>query len=31
MKSGEIYVDRRPGHSREVIHAEPDTWRKIDA
>jgi imidazolonepropionase-like amidohydrolase len=30
MKSGEIYVDRRPGHSREVIHAEPDTWRKID-
>jgi len=31
LKEGKIYVDRRPGHSREVIHAEPDSWRKIDA
>jgi len=32
MKEGEVFVDRRPGHGgREVIHAEPDTWRKIDA
>ena len=31
LKEGRIYVDRRPGHSREVIHAEPDSWRKIDA
>jgi imidazolonepropionase-like amidohydrolase len=31
MKEGEIYVDRRPGHSREIIHSEPDTWRKIDS
>jgi len=31
MKEGEVYIDRRPGHSREIIHAEPDTWRKADA
>ncbi len=31
MKEGEIYVDRRPGHSKEIIHAEPDNWRKYDA
>jgi imidazolonepropionase-like amidohydrolase len=31
MKEGKIYIDRRPGHSHEVIHADPDTWRKIDA
>ncbi len=31
MKEGEIFVDRRPGHSREVVHAEPDDWAKIDA
>ena len=31
LKEGKIYIDRRPGHSREVIHADPDSWRKIDA
>jgi hypothetical protein len=31
MKEGDIYVDRRPGHSKEIIHAEPDSWRKIDS
>ena len=31
MKEGEVYVDRRPGHSKEIVHAEPDSWRKIDA
>ena len=31
MKEGEVYIDRRPGFSREIIHSEPDSWRKIDA
>ncbi len=31
MKEGDIYVDRRPGHSKEIVHAEPDSWRKVDA
>ena len=31
MKEGKIYVDRRPGQSIEVVQAEPDSWRKIDA
>ncbi|MDH3230151.1 MAG: amidohydrolase family protein [Alphaproteobacteria bacterium] len=32
MKEGEVFVDRRPGQGgREVIHAEPDDWKKIDA
>jgi imidazolonepropionase-like amidohydrolase len=31
MKEGDIFVDRRPGKSREVVHAEPDSWRIIDA
>ncbi|HSQ05517.1 MAG TPA: amidohydrolase family protein [Burkholderiales bacterium] len=31
MKEGDIYVDRRPVHAKEIVHAEPDTWRKIDA
>jgi imidazolonepropionase-like amidohydrolase len=31
MKEGEVYIDRRPGFSREVVHAEPDRWSKIDA
>lgn len=31
MKEGEIFIDRRPGHSKEIVHAEPDSWRKIDA
>lgn len=31
MKDGEVYVDRRRGHPRkEVIHAAPDSWKKID-
>jgi imidazolonepropionase-like amidohydrolase len=31
MKEGEVYIDRRPGFSREIVHSEPDSWRKIDA
>ena len=32
MKEGKVYIDRRPGHARvEVVPAEPDSWRKIDA
>ncbi len=32
MKEGEVFVDRRPGAAgKEVIHAEPDDWKKIDA
>jgi imidazolonepropionase-like amidohydrolase len=31
MKEGDIFVDRRPGKSREVVHAEPDTWKIVDA
>lgn len=32
MKEGDVYIDRRPGHPRkEIVHAAPDSWRKIDA
>ncbi len=32
MKEGDVYIDRRPGEARkEVVHSEPDSWRKIDA
>ncbi len=31
MKEGDVYIDRRPGQSKEIIHAEPDNWRKVDA
>jgi imidazolonepropionase-like amidohydrolase len=31
MKEGHVFVDRRPGHSKEIIPAEPDTWSIIDA
>ena len=31
IKEGEVYIDRRPGFSREIVHSEPDRWRKIDA
>lgn len=32
MKEGDVYVDRRKGEPRkEIIHGEPDSWRKIDA
>lgn len=32
MKEGDVYIDRRPGEPRkEIVHAEPDSWRKIDA
>lgn len=30
MKDGIVYVDRRPGHGREVISCEPDSWKIID-
>lgn len=32
MKEGDVYIDRRPGEARkEIVHAQPDSWRKIDA
>ncbi len=32
MKEGDVYVDRRKGHPRkEIVHARPDSWKKIDA
>lgn len=31
MKEGEIFVDRRPGQSKEVVHSKPDAWKIIDA
>ena len=31
MKEGDIFVDRRPGKSKEVVHGEPDSWKIIDA
>ena len=30
MKEGEVYVDRRPGHSKEIVQVEPDSWKIID-
>ena len=30
LKEGDIFVDRRPGHSKEIVHARPDTWKIID-
>jgi imidazolonepropionase-like amidohydrolase len=31
MKDGTIFVDRRPGKSKEVIDVEPDSWKFIDS
>ena len=30
MRDGDVYIDRRPGHRKEILHAEPDTWKIID-
>jgi imidazolonepropionase-like amidohydrolase len=30
LKEGDVYVDRRPGHRKEVLHAEPASWKIID-
>ena len=30
MKEGTVYVDRRPGKSKEVLDVEPDSWKFID-
>ena len=30
MKEGDIYVDRRPGQNKEILRAEPDSWKIID-
>lgn len=30
LKEGDVYVDRRPGHRKEVLHAEPESWKIID-
>ena len=30
MKEGRVYADRRPGHTRNVVNAEPGTWKIMD-
>jgi imidazolonepropionase-like amidohydrolase len=30
MKEGHVYADRRPGHSKSVVNAEPGSWKIID-
>lgn len=30
MKEGKVYADRRPGHSKSVVNAEPGSWKIID-
>ncbi|MGA8033930.1 MAG: amidohydrolase family protein, partial [Casimicrobiaceae bacterium] len=30
MKEGRIHADRRPGHSKNVVSAEPGSWKIID-
>jgi imidazolonepropionase-like amidohydrolase len=30
MKEGRIYADRRPGHSKSVVNAEPGSWKIVD-
>jgi imidazolonepropionase-like amidohydrolase len=30
MKGGRVYADRRPGHSKNVVSAEPGSWKIID-
>ena len=30
MKEGKVYADRRPGHSKNVVSAEPGSWKIID-
>jgi imidazolonepropionase-like amidohydrolase len=30
MKEGNVYADRRPGHSKSVVNAEPGGWKIVD-
>ncbi|MDE2360582.1 MAG: amidohydrolase family protein, partial [Betaproteobacteria bacterium] len=30
MKEGRIHADRRPGRSKNVVSAEPGSWKIID-
>ena len=30
MKEGKVFADRRPGHSKSVVAAEPGSWKIID-
>jgi len=30
MKEGKVYADRRPGHSKSVVNAEPGSWKIVD-
>ena len=30
MKEGKVYADRRPGHSKSVVDAEPGSWKIVD-
>jgi imidazolonepropionase-like amidohydrolase len=31
MKEGNVFVDRRPNHSKEIINVEDKSWKIIDA
>ena len=30
MKEGKVYADRRPGHAKSVVNAEPGSWKIAD-
>jgi imidazolonepropionase-like amidohydrolase len=30
MKEGKVYADRRPGHSKSVVNAQPGSWKIVD-
>ncbi|MBC7779756.1 MAG: amidohydrolase family protein [Proteobacteria bacterium] len=30
MKEGKVYADRRPGNSKNVVQAEPGSWKIVD-
>ena len=30
MKEGKVYADRRPGRSKNVVNAEPGSWKIVD-
>jgi imidazolonepropionase-like amidohydrolase len=30
MKEGKVYADRRPGRTKNVVNAEPGSWKIID-
>jgi imidazolonepropionase-like amidohydrolase len=30
MKAGKVFADRRPGHAKSVVSAEPGSWKIVD-